>query len=119
LGWIWRALKPLPHEVRQSVEVGDRGARAGADLQEAGDAARFHHTDSSEPTGTVMTDGGVLHLESGVSAEIKRELMKRGHHIEEITPVVFGGYQAIRLNADTGVYAGATESRKDGMAAGY
>ncbi len=91
----------------------------GMDLQEAGDAARFHHTDSSEPTGTVMSDGGVLHLESGVSAEIKRELMKRGHHIEEITPVVFGGYQAIRLNAETGVYAGATESRKDGMAAGY
>ncbi|MEE4270301.1 MAG: gamma-glutamyltransferase family protein [Thermoanaerobaculales bacterium] len=91
----------------------------GMDLQEAGDAARFHHTDSSEPTGTVMTDGGVLHLESGVSAEIKRELMRRGHHIEEITPVVFGGYQAIRLNPATGVYAGATESRKDGMAAGY
>lgn len=91
----------------------------GMDLQEAGDAARFHHTDSSEPTGTVMTDGGVVHLESGVSAEIRRELLRRGHRIEEITPVVFGGYQAIRLNRETGVYAGATESRKDGMAAGY
>jgi gamma-glutamyltranspeptidase/glutathione hydrolase len=91
----------------------------GMDLQEAGDAARFHHTDSSEPTGTVMTDGGVVHLESGVSAEIKRELMRRGHRIEEITPVVFGGYQAIRRNPETGVYAGATESRKDGMAAGF
>jgi gamma-glutamyltranspeptidase/glutathione hydrolase len=91
----------------------------GMDLQEAGDAARFHHTDSSEPTGTVMSDGGVLHLESGVSAEIRRELMRRGHRISEITPVVFGGYQAIRLNPKTGVYAGATESRKDGMAAGY
>jgi len=91
----------------------------GMDLQEAGDAARFRHTDSSEPTGTLMTDGGVVQLESGVSAEIKRELMRRGHRIEEITPVVFGGYQAIRLNPQTGVYAGATESRKDGMAAGY
>ncbi len=91
----------------------------GMDLQEAGDAPRFHHTDSSEPTGTVMTDGGVLHLESGVSAEIRRELMRRGHRIVEITPVVFGGYQAIRRDPDSGVYAGATESRKDGMAAGY
>ena len=91
----------------------------GMDLQEAGDAARFRHTDSSEPTGTLMTDSGVVQLESGVSAEIKRELMRRGHRIEEITPVVFGGYQAIRLNPETGVYAGATESRKDGMAAGY
>ncbi len=91
----------------------------GMDLQEAGDAARFHHGDSSEPTGTVMTDGGVVHLESGVSPEIKRELMRRGHTIVEITPVIFGGYQAIRRNPETGIYAGATESRKDGMAAGY
>jgi gamma-glutamyltranspeptidase/glutathione hydrolase len=91
----------------------------GMDLQEAGDAPRFHHTDSSEPTGTVMTDGGELHLESGVPFEVRRELDRRGHRIVEITPVVFGGYQAIRLNRETGVYAGATESRKDGMAAGY
>jgi gamma-glutamyltranspeptidase/glutathione hydrolase len=89
------------------------------DLQEAGDAARFRHTGSSAPTGTEMTNGGTVHLESGVSAEIKRELMRRGHRIQEITPVAFGGYQAIRLNPATGVYAGATESRKDGMAAGY
>jgi len=91
----------------------------GMDLQEAGDAARFRHTGSSAPTGTVMNNGGVVHFESGVSAEIKRELMRRGHRIEEITPVAFGGYQAIRRNPETGVYAGATESRKDGMAAGY
>ncbi len=91
----------------------------GMDLQEAGDAARFHHTDSSEPTGTLMSSGGVVHLESGVSAEIKRELMRRGHRIEEINPAVFGGYQAIRRDPETGIYAGATESRKDGMAAGY
>jgi len=91
----------------------------GMDLQEAGDAPRFHHTGSSEPTGTVMTDGGELHLESGVSFEVRRELDRRGHRIVEINPVVFGGYQAIRRDPETGVYAGATESRKDGMAAGY
>ena len=38
----------------------------GMNLQEAGDAIRFHHTGSSEPTGTVMTDGGVLHIEDGL-----------------------------------------------------
>ncbi|HSL18984.1 MAG TPA: gamma-glutamyltransferase [Methylomirabilota bacterium] len=91
----------------------------GMDLQEAGDAPRFHHTDSSEPTGTVMTDGGELHLESGVPFEVRRELDRRGHRIVEITPAVFGGYQAIRRDPATGHYAGATESRKDGMAAGY
>ena len=91
----------------------------GMDLQEAGDAARFRHTGSSAPTGTLMTSGGVVHLESGVSTEIRRELMRRGHRIQELAAPGYGGYQAIRRNPETGVYAGATESRKDGMAAGY
>ena len=30
-----------------------------------------------------------------------------------------GGYQAIRRDPKTGVYEGASESRKDGHAAGY
>jgi gamma-glutamyltranspeptidase/glutathione hydrolase len=91
----------------------------GMNLQEAGDAPRFHHTDSSEPTGTVMTDGGELHLESGLPPEVYRDLAKRGHRIEQVNPVYFGGYQAIHRDPKTGVLAGATESRKDGMAAGY
>jgi gamma-glutamyltranspeptidase/glutathione hydrolase len=91
----------------------------GMNLQEAGDAARFHHTDSSSPTGTVMTDGGIVHLESGVAPDIRRELLRRDHRLVETTGTVFGGYQAIRRDPDTGVYFGATESRKDGMAAGY
>jgi gamma-glutamyltranspeptidase/glutathione hydrolase len=46
-------------------------------------------------------------------------LVKRGHHIAEINPAYFGGYQVIYRDPATGVLAGATESRKDGMAAGY
>jgi gamma-glutamyltranspeptidase/glutathione hydrolase len=91
----------------------------GMTLQEAGDAPRLHHEGSSEPTGTVMTRGGVVHLESGVPVEVRRALMRRGHRLEDTEPAVFGGYQAIRRDPDTGVLAGATESRKDGMAAGY
>ncbi len=91
----------------------------GMDLQEAGDADRFRHTGSSAPTGTRMSGGGTVHLESGVSTEIRRELMRRGHRIEELPAPGYGGYQAIRRNPETGVYAGASESRKDGMAAGY
>ncbi len=91
----------------------------GMNLQEAGDAPRLHHGDSSEPTGTVMRDGGVVHLESGLPLEIYRDLAKRGHRIEEVNPATYGGYQAIRRDRKTGVLAGATESRKDGMAAGY
>jgi gamma-glutamyltranspeptidase/glutathione hydrolase len=91
----------------------------GMNLQEAGDAARFYHTGSSQPTGTVMTSGGILHLEKGLPPEIYRDLAKRGHRIQETNPAAFGGYQIIYRNPATGVLAGATESRKDGMAAGY
>lgn len=91
----------------------------GMNLQEAGDAPRFYHTDSSEPTGTVMKDGGSLALEPGVPEAIRQELKRRGHRLVETSPAAFGGYQAIWRHPDTGVYFGATESRKDGCAAGY
>jgi gamma-glutamyltranspeptidase/glutathione hydrolase len=90
----------------------------GMNLQEAGDAARYYHEGSSEPTGTLMTTGGVLHLESGVSAEIRRDLAKMGHRISE-TVGTYGGYQAVAWDPVNRVWAGATESRKDGCAAGY
>jgi gamma-glutamyltranspeptidase/glutathione hydrolase len=88
-------------------------------LQEAGDAPRFYHTDSSEPTGTVMTDGGTVHLESGIPPEVRRELIRRGHRLVETTGTAFGGYQAVWRDPVTGVLFGATESRKDGCALGY
>lgn len=91
----------------------------GMDLQEAGDAPRFYHTGSSEPTGTLMTTGGVLHLESGVDAEIRRELVRRGHRVAETVPAAFGGYQAVARDPLTGVLSGASESRKDGGASGF
>jgi gamma-glutamyltranspeptidase/glutathione hydrolase len=90
----------------------------GLNLQEAGDAARFHHGGSSEPTGTVMRDGGVLHLEDGVPLEVRRELMRRGHRLEGVVGI-YGGYQAVWRDPATGLYAGASESRKDGCAMGY
>jgi gamma-glutamyltranspeptidase/glutathione hydrolase len=90
----------------------------GMNLQEAGDADRFYHGGSSEPTGTTMTGGGVLHLESGVSSKIRRELVRMGHRLAE-TIGRYGGYQAIARDPATGVYSGASESRKDGCAMGY
>jgi gamma-glutamyltranspeptidase/glutathione hydrolase len=90
----------------------------GMNLQEAGDAPRFHHQGSSEPTGTRMTDGGQLHLESGVSDEVRRDLARLGHRITESVGT-FGGYQAVARDPATGILAGASESRKDGCALGY
>jgi len=91
----------------------------GMNLQEAGDAPRFRHTGSQEPTGTRMTDGGVVSLESGVPLEVRLELLRRGHRLQEASGAAFGGYQAVRRDPTTGVYSGASESRKDGAAAGY
>ncbi len=87
-------------------------------LQEAGDAPRIVHSGSSQPTGQRMTDGGVVQLESGFPYESVRELLKMGHEIRHALGI-FGGYQAIRYDADQDVYYGASESRKDGQAAGY
>ncbi|QDV08655.1 Putative gamma-glutamyltransferase YwrD [Planctomycetes bacterium Poly30] len=90
----------------------------GMNLQEAGDAPRMVHTGSSQPTGETMGDGGQLHLETGISWDVLRGLQRRGHKLESANGI-FGGYQAIRWDAERGVYAGASESRKDGQAAGY
>ena len=87
-------------------------------LQEAGDAPRIQHSGSSQPTGREMTDGGVARLESGFPYETIRELMKKGHSMEwAVGP--FGGYQAIMWDPVNKVFYGASESRKDGQAAGY
>jgi len=87
-------------------------------LQEAGDAPRIHHVGSSEPTGQQMTDGGILLLESGFRTEVIQNLLRRGHTIQWDLGG-YGGYQAIMWDEKNKVWYGASESRKDGMAAGY
>lgn len=87
-------------------------------LQEAGDAPRMQHTGSSEPTGGKMTDGGRVLLETGFSYETIRALMRKGHKVGYGLGS-YGGYQAIMWDAENKVYYGASESRKDGQAAGY
>ncbi len=93
----------------------------GMTLQQAGDAPRIHHDGSTEPVGMVkpMSDGGVLSLEPGFPEATIRELERRGHTIKPLATPYFGGYQAIMRDPMTGVYCGASESRKDGHAAGY
>jgi len=87
-------------------------------LQEAGDAPRIHHIGSSEPTGQVMTDGGILMLESGFRSDVLQKLMSMGHNIQWDLGG-YGGYQAIMWDDRNKVWYGASESRKDGQAAGY
>ena len=92
----------------------------GMDVQLAGDAPRWRHYGSTEPMADedeYLTDGGVVMLERGFPDQVVKELAKRGHHVQRAEDG-FGGYQAI-MRAGNGVYHGASESRKDGHAAGY
>ena len=88
----------------------------GLNLQEAGDAPRIVHSGSSQPTDETMKDGGTLSLETGFGEIIEDELAAKGHTIK-YEKGIFGGYQAIMVK--DGVYYGASETRKDGQAAGY
>ncbi|HNP63319.1 MAG TPA: gamma-glutamyltransferase [Woeseiaceae bacterium] len=112
-GLMGGAMQPQGH-VQVIVNMVD----FGMNLQEAGDAARVNHIGSSQPTGSVMTDGGVLHLESTFSDETRKELERLGHTLGDSNGS-FGGYQAIMWDKEQGVYYGASEVRKDGQAAGY
>lgn len=93
----------------------------GMNIQEAGDAARWRHTGSTQPTDDAkeyLQDEGTLNLEDGYSFDAIRGLIKRGHDVGYDIGG-YGGYQAIMYDAEQGVYYGASESRKDGQASGY
>ncbi|MBL8300832.1 MAG: gamma-glutamyltransferase [Rhodanobacteraceae bacterium] len=92
----------------------------GMNLQEAGDAPRIQHEGSTEPTGQVqaMSDGGEINLETGYSWETVRGLLQKGHKVT-YADGPYGGYQAIAWDEKNRVWIGASESRKDGQAAGY
>jgi gamma-glutamyltranspeptidase/glutathione hydrolase len=90
----------------------------GMNLQEAGDAARWQHLGSSDYNVGPLRDGGTVEVETGIPYASVRALQQRGHTIR-IGGGGFGGYQAIARDAVNGTWVGASESRKDGHAAGY
>ena len=90
----------------------------GMGIQEAGDAPRIRHDGSSQPTGEVMRDGGIVCYESGILPEVIRDLLARGHRVAKDTGG-YGGYQGIWWDRENDVLIGGSESRKDGCAIGY
>ncbi|WP_029416527.1 gamma-glutamyltransferase family protein [Brevundimonas bacteroides] len=93
----------------------------GLDPQEAGDAPRWQHEGSSEPTGHRGEGSGVLHLETGVPEDTKAQLRAMGWTLGEPNGG-FGGYQNVmrQVNAEgPWTYGAATEMRKDGIALAY
>ncbi|MFN8768697.1 MAG: gamma-glutamyltransferase [Lysobacteraceae bacterium] len=113
-GLMGGAMQPQGH-----VQIVMNLVDFGMNLQEAGDAPRLHHDGSDEPVGAVapMDGGGVVQLETGFDYATIRGLMRLGHHVE-FADGPYGGYQAIAKNPHGG-WVGASESRKDGQAAGY
>lgn len=96
----------------------------GMGLQEAGDAARWRHDSSCQPTDALKdadceTSKGVVKLESSFAADVITELQKRGHTVEISRDGGYGGYQAIMRDFVNGTWIAATEMRKDGTAGGY
>jgi gamma-glutamyltranspeptidase/glutathione hydrolase len=92
----------------------------GMNLQEAGDAPRLRHDGSSDADGTPPDPaGGVVVLEPGFAPALVAELERRGHKVRVANDGDFGGYQAIAKDPKSGVWIGASESRKDGQAAGF
>lgn len=93
----------------------------GMNLQEAGDAARWQHLGNTEPTDNAdmyLQNGGYTEVERGIPWQTVQQLMQKGHDIRYGFGG-YGGYQAIKKDPVRGVYFGASESRKDGQAAGY
>jgi gamma-glutamyltranspeptidase / glutathione hydrolase len=78
----------------------------GMTIQEAGEAARIRHS----PAGVAV--------ESGIPADARNGLAARGHAVVD-TPGVFGGFQGIAIDPDSGVLMGGSDPRKDGLAIGY
>ncbi len=113
-GVMGGGFQPLGH-----VEILMNMIDFGMNAQEAGDAPRIDHQGSSEPTGEKMQGVGLITLESGYPYETIRKLMDMGHQVGYERPGLYGGYQCIRFDPVQRVYFGASESRKDGQAAGY
>ena len=80
LGVMGGEFQPIGH-VQILVNIID----FGMNIQEAGDAIRWLHTNSTEPTGTfsdMLEDGGLVRFESQIDPDIVDALRAKGHTVE-------------------------------------
>ena len=119
LGLMGGGMQPQGH-VQVLINIVDYGMN----LQEAGDAARINHDGARQPTdtlsGPIDDTLGTLNVEAGIPSATVEALKAMGHNVRVVTNgIMFGGYQAIARDPETGVLTGATEMRKDGQAQGF
>lgn len=79
----------------------------GMNIQEAVNAPRIHHQWLPDE----------LRIEEGLSPDTIRLLKKMGHKVEIKTTM--GGAESIFIDPDTGIYYGAADPRREGLAIGY
>lgn len=79
----------------------------GMDVQEAIDFPRIF-----------WGEGGVLEVETGIAADVRSELKRRGHNLRDAS-LPIGGGQAILVDERSGFLIGGSDARKDGHAAGW
>lgn len=123
-GFVMKAGRPLisygliggPMQPQGHIQILSNLLDRGTSLQAAGDAPRWRHNGGSDPDGREPRESEVI-VEEGFDAKIMRELAERGHTVRIDKRPEFGAYQAVaRLPSS---WAAASDSRKDGMAAGY
>lgn len=78
----------------------------GFNVQVAGEVARMRHGANG------------LMLESAIGADVRDALTRLGHIVLDGRGQM-GGYQAIQIDAKTGVFMGGSDPRKDGQAIGW
>ncbi|HEX2228486.1 MAG TPA: gamma-glutamyltransferase family protein, partial [Candidatus Binatia bacterium] len=76
--------------------------------QQAIAAPRFNHI-----------EGTKVALEREFSADVKQELVRRGHQIVDAAPESFGGAHMILRDPDSGAFVGGSDPRKGGCALGF
>lgn len=103
LGLMGGDMQAQGHE-QVIVDIAD----LGANVQQAGDMARFRHDQVSN----------ALRLEAPLYAIVGAQLAAMGHTVRSSNRAPMGGYQAIEV-LPNGVYAGGSDFGKDGQAAGW
>lgn len=116
-GFVMHANKPLMTVTLMGGDVQAQGIAQvlvdiidlGANVQAASDIARFRHTQVPN----------VLMMESQLVELVGAQLKAMGHEVKSINGAPMGGFQAIMVAPDTGVYRAGSDHRKDGQAVGY
>ncbi len=90
----------------------------GMNPQAAGDAPRIQHSGSATPTGLPADGVGRVGVESGITDDVVERLRGYGHRVVRDAGG-YGGYQGILIDRRHDTLHGASESRKDGYAAGW